>query len=108
MTFARFLLKGNPVERARLRRHPSEKLFGVQIATNQIQEGVNAGRMAADAGADFLDLNCGCPIHETWKRGLGAALLKKPAGPYTPPLFQLNISTLCGMASVCQYQKQLG
>jgi len=79
MVFARFLLKGNPVEKARLRRHASEPLYGVQIATNQISEGVNAGRLAFDAGADFLDLNCGCPIHETWKRGLGAALLRKPA-----------------------------
>ena len=78
MVFARFLLRRNPVEKARLRRHPSEKLFGVQLATNQIVEGVNAGRLAAEAGADFIDLNCGCPIHETWKRGLGAALLKKP------------------------------
>jgi tRNA-dihydrouridine synthase 3 len=76
MVFARFLLKRNPVEKARLRRHESEKLFGVQIATNQIQEGVNAGRLAYEAGADFIDLNCGCPIHETGKRGLGAALLK--------------------------------
>ena len=59
MVFARFVAKGNPVERARLRRHPSEKLFGVQIATNQIAEGITAGRMAADAGADFIDLNCG-------------------------------------------------
>ena len=78
MVFARFVLKKNPVELARLRRHESERLFGVQIATNQISEGVAAGRLAADAGADSLDLNCGCPIHETWKRGLGAALLKKP------------------------------
>jgi tRNA-dihydrouridine synthase 3 len=78
MVFARFLLKGNPVEKARLRRHASEPLYGVQIATNQISEGVNAGRLAFDAGADFLDLNCGCPIHETWKRGLGAVLNPKP------------------------------
>jgi tRNA-dihydrouridine synthase 3 len=79
MVFARYALKRNPVELARLRRHECEKTFGVQIATNQIAEGVNAGRLAFESGADFLDLNCGCPIHETWKRGLGAKLLKKPA-----------------------------
>ena len=79
MVFARYALKRNPVELARLRRHESEKTFGVQIATNQIAEGVNAGRLAFESGADFLDLNCGCPINETWKRGLGAKLLKKPA-----------------------------
>jgi tRNA-dihydrouridine synthase 3 len=40
-----------------------EPFFGLQIATNNIAEGVNAAQMAADAGAAFLDLNCGCPIH---------------------------------------------
>ncbi len=62
-----------------MKKHSSEQFFGVQIATNQISEGVNAGLLAYQNGADFLDLNCGCPIHETWKRGLGAKLLKKPA-----------------------------
>ena len=83
MAFARFLLRGNRVERARLRRTNDASLggvFGAQIATNAIAEGVRAGIMIAESGdVDFLDLNCGCPIHETWKRGLGAALLKKPA-----------------------------
>lgn len=52
---------------------------GVQIATNQISEGVRAGEAAAEAGADWLDLNVGCPIYEATRRGLGAALLRKPA-----------------------------
>ena len=30
-------------------------------------------------GARFVDLNCGCPIHEITRRGLGASLLRKPA-----------------------------
>jgi hypothetical protein len=30
------------------------------------------------AGAAWLDINCGCPIYEATKRGLGAALLRKP------------------------------
>ena len=50
----------------------------MQIATNQISEGVRAAQLAAEAGADFLDLNCGCPIYEATRRGLGAALLRKP------------------------------
>lgn len=29
-------------------------------------------------GAAWLDINCGCPIYEATKRGLGAALLRKP------------------------------
>ena len=65
-----------------MRRHEGDAgdCFGAQIATNAIEEGVNAAKIASgEFGADFVDLNCGCPIHETWKRGLGAALLKKPA-----------------------------
>jgi len=79
MIFARQLLKGDRRERARLRRHPSETLFGAQIATNQISEGVAACELAAEAGADWVDLNCGCPIYEATRRGLGSALLRKPA-----------------------------
>ena len=37
-------------------------LAGFQIATNQISEGVAAAKMAAENGASWLDLNCGCPI----------------------------------------------
>jgi len=77
MIYARSLLKGNPVEKARLRR--AEKVFGVQIATNNVQEGCDAIREARNAGADFVDLNCGCPIYEATRRGLGSSLLRSPA-----------------------------
>ena len=36
---------------------------GVQIATKQIDEGIAAGQLAAEAGAAWMDLNCGCPIY---------------------------------------------
>lgn len=78
MAFARHVLKGDRKERAILRRADNESVYGVQIATNQISEGVRAGEMAAEAGATFIDLNCGCPIYEATRRGLGAALLRKP------------------------------
>lgn len=82
MIFARHLIKKNNSrnmkERALLRRAPNETVYGVQIATNVIDEGVQAGLMAVEEGADFVDLNCGCPIHEATRRGLGSALLRKP------------------------------
>mmetsp|Transcript_23220 Transcript_23220/g.64375 ORF Transcript_23220/g.64375 Transcript_23220/m.64375 type:complete len:475 (-) Transcript_23220:1945-3369(-) len=78
MIYARSLLKGDPIEKARLRRWTGEPIFGVQIATNQISEGVDAIRQAAGMGADFCDLNCGCPIHEATRRGLGSSLLRSP------------------------------
>ncbi len=55
--------RGDRVERARLYRDSSEQFFGVQIATNAIEEGVRAAALAQEAGAAWIDLNCGCPIH---------------------------------------------
>lgn len=78
MSFARFLVKGDRQEVARMRRHATESLFGAQIATKTIDEGVAAAEIAAKNGADWVDLNCGCPIHEATRRGLGSALLRKP------------------------------
>ncbi|VEU41976.1 unnamed protein product [Pseudo-nitzschia multistriata] len=78
MIYARSLLRGDPIENARLRRSEGESIFGVQIATNQIDEGVNAIKRAVEMGADFCDLNCGCPIHEATRRGLGSSLLRSP------------------------------
>lgn len=78
MAFARHLLKGEGKERAMLRKAPKEDIFGVQIATNQIDEGVKASMLAAEAGASWIDLNCGCPIYEATRRGLGSALLRRP------------------------------
>ena len=79
MIFARQLCKGDRREQARLRRPEAETLFGAQIATNQISEGVAACVLAEEAGAAWVDLNCGCPIYEATRRGLGSALLRKPA-----------------------------
>ena len=78
MVYARYLLRSDRIEQARLRRSPSENIFGVQIATNQIDEGLGAIRLAKEAGADFVDLNCGCPIYAATRRGLGSSLLRSP------------------------------
>jgi len=78
MIYARSLLRGDSVEQARLRRS-NEKVYGVQFATNNISEGIDAVRKAQKAGADFCDLNCGCPIYEATRRGLGSSLLRSPS-----------------------------
>ncbi len=78
MAYARSLVKGERREYALLRKHSSESIFGAQIAAKDPQEAVKAGLIAAELGADFLDINCGCPIHDTTRRGLGAELLRKP------------------------------
>lgn len=84
MVYARSLLRGSPVEQARLRRCETEQIFGVQIATNQIEEGLNAIRKlqqettTASSVVQFCDLNCGCPIYDVTRRGLGSSLLRSP------------------------------
>ncbi|MBK8980086.1 MAG: tRNA-dihydrouridine synthase family protein [Planctomycetes bacterium] len=78
MAYARQLLKGSRSELALLRKHASEGCFGVQIAAGRAEDAAAAARIAVERGADFVDLNCGCPIHDTVKRGMGATLLQRP------------------------------
>lgn len=79
MAYARKIVQGSRSELALVRKHESEACFGVQIATSNPAEAVVAGRMAIERGAAFLDLNCGCPIHDVVRRGMGATLLRRPS-----------------------------
>ena len=79
MAYAREIAKRRRRELRLLDPHASERLFGAQIATNSIAEGAAAAEAAARAGATWVDLNCGCPTRDVLRRGLGAALLRKPA-----------------------------
>lgn len=78
MTMVRKLLSGSPAEFALLRSHPSERCFGVQLADKQPETLAEGARLAESRGARFVDLNCGCPIDQITRRGLGASLLRKP------------------------------
>ncbi|HVQ24932.1 MAG TPA: tRNA-dihydrouridine synthase family protein [Planctomycetota bacterium] len=79
MAMARRLLREDDREFALLRSHPDEPCFGAQLAGNQPEALAEAARLAEQRGARFVDLNCGCPIHQITGRGLGASLLQKPA-----------------------------
>jgi tRNA-dihydrouridine synthase 3 len=79
MAVVRKLLSGSPSEFALLKGHPDERLFGVQLADRNAETLAEGARLAESRGARFVDLNCGCPIHEITRRGLGASLLRKPA-----------------------------
>ena len=79
MAYGREVLRGSPKENALLRAHESEPCFGAQIATRLPEEAAEVTKIAVDAGARWVDLNVGCPIYDTTKRGMGAALLRKPA-----------------------------
>lgn len=79
MAYARQVNRRSRAELALLRKHPSEECFGVQLAASKAQDAISAGQRAIDQGARFIDLNCGCPIHDVVKRGMGATLLQRPA-----------------------------
>jgi tRNA-dihydrouridine synthase 3 len=79
MTVARRLKQKRRSEFALIRRFPGEPCFGVQLAgTNPEEMGWAAG-LVSSRGADFVDLNLGCPIDHFTRKGLGAALARQPS-----------------------------
>jgi tRNA-dihydrouridine synthase 3 len=79
MVVARRLKQRRQSEFALIRRSPDEPCFGVQLAGNQPDEMAWAAQLAESRGADFIDVNLGCPIDHFTRRGLGAALARQPA-----------------------------
>ncbi|KAK6094494.1 tRNA-dihydrouridine synthase 3 [Batrachochytrium dendrobatidis] len=78
MAIARQLLRGSPQEWALTRRHASEDMFGIQLASNdptQFTQTVEILSQKVDC--DFIDLNMGCPIDTMTKSGNGSALLER-------------------------------
>ncbi|KAF9242298.1 hypothetical protein BU15DRAFT_72831 [Melanogaster broomeanus] len=82
MGLATSFLTASREEWSLVRRHPSETIFGVQLAGNKPSTMVPTaeilGREFA-GGIDFVDINCGCPIDLVFKTGSGSALLDAPA-----------------------------
>jgi len=66
-------------ELALLRTHELDHPFGAQLADREPNTLARAAAMAEEAGSDFVDLNCGCPIDHFTRKGLGASLMKRPA-----------------------------
>jgi len=75
MVLAHKLVKGG--ERPLIRHHESETDFGVQIAGKKPEVMAAAAEIAVESGANFIDLNFGCPIDMIVRKGSGAALLKR-------------------------------
>jgi tRNA-dihydrouridine synthase 3 len=77
MAYAHKVIGRERGDRPLLRRHPDESVFGVQLAGKEPEVMAEAARVAAGEGADFIDVNCGCPIDEVTRRGFGASLLRR-------------------------------
>jgi tRNA-dihydrouridine synthase B len=59
-----------------LRIHPEERLVSIQLFGQDPEVMRSAAATVAEAGADLIDLNMGCPVPKVCKTGAGAALLK--------------------------------
>ncbi len=78
MTVARRLKQRRRSEFALIRRSPDEPCFGVQLAGTDPEEMGWAAALAESRGADFVDVNLGCPIDHFTRKGMGAALARQP------------------------------
>jgi tRNA-dihydrouridine synthase 3 len=78
MVVARRLKQRRQSEFALIRRASDEPCFGVQLAGNKPEEMAWAGALVEARGADFVDINLGCPIDHFTRMGLGAALGRQP------------------------------
>jgi nifR3 family TIM-barrel protein len=61
-----------------LRIHPDEHPVSLQLFGHDPDVMREAAAIVADAGADLIDLNMGCPVRKVCKTGAGAALLDDP------------------------------
>jgi nifR3 family TIM-barrel protein len=62
-----------------LRIHPSEHPVSIQLFGHDAEVMASGAAIAADAGADLIDINMGCPVRKVRKVGAGAELLRRPA-----------------------------
>jgi tRNA-dihydrouridine synthase B len=58
-----------------LRLHPDEHPVSVQLFGQDAEVMRSAAATVAEAGADLIDINMGCPVRKVCKTGAGAALL---------------------------------
>jgi tRNA-dihydrouridine synthase 3 len=78
MALTHQLLKGSANEWALVKRHPCEKVFGLQVAGSQPEVmGQFAELVENELQVDFVDINMGCPIDLVCRKGMGSTLMGK-------------------------------
>lgn len=53
-------------------------LAGTQVFGESAEDIIAAGKVIQEEGADFLDINLGCPVKKVVQKGCGAALMRDP------------------------------
>ena len=61
-----------------LKFHDEERVLGLQIFGESTELLVKACQFVEKLGADFVDLNLGCPVPKVVKRGAGSAMCRDP------------------------------
>jgi nifR3 family TIM-barrel protein len=57
---------------------PAERPFGIQLFGSSTESFIAAAKVVEELGADFIDLNFGCPSPKVINSGNGSALLRNP------------------------------
>lgn len=70
------LIRGGQRTREMLRFDERERPVGIQIFGHQLSSLVEAAKIVEGEGADFVDINMGCPVRKVVSDGGGAAWLK--------------------------------
>jgi nifR3 family TIM-barrel protein len=70
------LVRNKAGTRMLLQSHAEEKPLAIQLFGSDPKVVAEAARIAADEGADIIDLNMGCPVPKVVRQGAGAALLR--------------------------------
>lgn len=55
-----------------------ERPVGIQLFGERVEAMVNAAQYIEASGADFVDINLGCPVKKVVSKGAGSALLREP------------------------------
>lgn len=75
MALAESILQGSNSEAALLRRHKSEKQFGVQITAGNPQLMAKTAQFIEEhVDCDFIDINAACPLDQLHQKGCGSML----------------------------------
>jgi len=72
------LIRGGQRTRDMMRFTEAERPVGIQLFGSEIKTMVEAAKIVEAEGADFVDINFGCPVKKVVGDGAGAAWLKEP------------------------------
>jgi len=75
-TSSEALIRNVKAAHRKLTLDPRERPVAIQIYGSAEESMEQAARIAQDAGADFVDINCGCWVKKVANRGDGAGLLR--------------------------------